>query len=38
MSRRNSGYFVSHPVKAMNNLCPGYKLEEFDFSRLIDRN
>ena len=24
--------------KAMNNLCPGYKLEEFDFSRLIERN
>ena len=23
---------------AMDELCPGYKLEEFDFSRLIDRN
>ena len=23
---------------AMDDLCPGYKLEEFDFSRLIERN
>ncbi|MCQ2395430.1 MAG: hypothetical protein MJ249_14200 [Kiritimatiellae bacterium] len=23
--------------KAMDELCPGYKLEEFDFSRLVDR-
>ena len=32
-------HLYRHEIQqAMNNLCPGYKLETFDFSRLIDRN